>query len=173
MKIKNKLGQHEIVGFVVIIVIVSIIGLIFLSFSIGRGDVAEKTSVEISDFLQSSMYYTTECASGYIPNYENLQDLIKACYRNEKCFDDKMACDVLNKTFDELIDKSFLIGVGGKYKAYKLNVYYTDENEGQANKEILKIDKGDFMNCSSKTGASQEIFMDPGNINVEMKMCYK
>jgi len=76
---KSKRSQNEIIGFAIIVVIVAVVGVIFLSLSIGRGEVRKKTSVEISDFLQSSMHYTTNCTTDYIPNYKDLQDLIKAC----------------------------------------------------------------------------------------------
>ena len=171
MKIINKKAQNEIIGFVVIIIIVSIIGLIFLSLSIGRGESVKKTSVEISDFLQSSMHYTTACASGYVPNYRDLQDLIKSCYRNEKCLDDEMACEVLEEDFSKTISNSFQVSDISKNKAYKLNIYYEDlVIEGKD--EILNISEGNFVNCSSEMGASQAIFMDAGNINVELDFCY-
>jgi len=171
MKTQNKKAQHEMVGFVLIIIIVSIIGLVFLSFAIGKGESVKKTSVEISDFLQSSLYYTTPCASGYVPNYEDLQGLIKSCYRNKKCFNEEMACDVLEESFSEIVSESFQVSEAGKNKAYELNIYYRDlyikEDE-----EILVISDGNFANCSSSAGSSQAIFMDSGNINVELEMCY-
>ncbi len=168
---KNKKAQHEIVGFALIIIIVSIIGLVFLSFAIGRGESVKKTSVEISDFLQSAMYYTTNCAISHIPNYKDLQDLIKSCYRNEKCLNDEMACDVLKKSFNEIIKNSFQVSEAGKNKAYELNIYYRDLTI-EGDEEILVISDGDFANCSSSAGSSQAIFMDSGNINVELEMCY-
>ncbi len=168
---EQKKAQNEIIGFVVIIIIVSVIGLIFLSLSIGRGEGVKKTSVEISDFLQSAMYYTTDCAGGYVPNYKDLQDLIKACYRNEKCLDDEMACKVLEKDFSAVIHESFQVSNVGRNKAYKLIIYYRDLDIDE-DEEILLISEGDFVNCSSETGASQAIFMDNGNINVELEFCY-
>ena len=83
-----KKAQQEIVGFVLIVVIVSIIGLIFLSLSLGKGERVGQTSIEISNLLESSMYYTTDCAVSFIPKYKSGQDLIKACYRNEKCLNE-------------------------------------------------------------------------------------
>ena len=96
IKIKNrsKQAQQETVGFVLIIVIVTVAGLIFLGLSINKGETVKKTSAEISDFLQSSMYYTTNCTTTFIPQYKDMQDLIKSCYRDEKCLDEKAACSV-------------------------------------------------------------------------------
>ena len=168
----SKRSQSEIIGFAVIIVIVSIIGLIFLSFSIGRGDETKKTSAEISDFLQSSMYHTTNCATGYIPNYKSIQDLIKSCYRNENCINlDKMACAALKEDFSKIVEYSFNVSEDHPNKAYKLNIYYEDlEIEGK--EYIMNFTEGKFNNCSREAGASQEIFMDNGNLNVELDFCY-
>lgn len=170
--IKNRQGQNEIVGFAVIIVIVSIIGLIFLSFSIGRGDETKKTSAEISDFLQSSMYHTTNCTTSYIPDYKNIQDLIKSCYRNENCINlDKMACAVLKEDFSKIVKESFQVSEIAKNKAYKLSIYYEDlVIEGR--EELMNFTEGKFNNCSREAGASQAIFMDNGNLNVELDFCY-
>lgn len=172
MKIKNK-AQNEIAGFAVIIVIVMILGLIFLSFSIGRGNENKKTSAEISDFLQSSMYYTTNCTTSYIPNYKSIQDLIKSCYRNENCINlDKMTCNVLKEDFSKIVKESFQVSDVAKNKAYKLNIYYEDSELDIPPEYIMNFTEGNFKNCSSEAGASQAIFMDNGNINVELDICY-
>lgn len=172
MKLKNK-AQSEIVGFAVIIVIVTIIGLIFLGFSIGKGESNKRTSAEISDFLQSSMYHTTNCTTSYVPDYERIQDLIKACYRNENCINlDKMACSDLKEEFSKIVKNSFQVGENPKNKAYKMNIYYEDSELEIPPEYIMNFTEGKFNNCSSEAGASQAIFMDNGNLNVELDMCY-
>ena len=172
MKPKNKLAQSEIVGFAVIIVIVTIIGLMFLSFSIGRGNENKKTSAEISDFLQSSMYHTTNCTTSYIPNYKSIQDLIKSCYRNENCINlDKMACAVLKEDFSKIVKYSFNVSDDYSNKAYKLNIYYEDLVV-EDREELMNFTEGNFNNCSFEAGASQAIFMDNGNLNAELDFCY-
>jgi hypothetical protein len=170
MKTKNNRSQQETVGFVLIIVIVTIAGLIFLGFSINTGETTKKTSAEISDFLQASFYYTTNCTTSFIPQYKDMQDLIKSCYKNEKCLDDRMACSVLDETFKEIIKKSFLVSEESKNKAYQGNIYYSVEE--MPNQGILNISEGNFNNCSSTAGASQSIFMDSGQINVDLEICY-
>ena len=130
MKRKNKCGQHEIVGFVLIILIVTIIGVVFLGFSINRGEVSKQESVELSNLLEASMYYTTDCAVSFIPQYKDMQDLIKSCYKNEKCLNDKMACVVLEEELKNLVDKSLNIG-----KAILQNI----SNDLEKNKGINKV----------------------------------
>ncbi len=173
MKQKNKLAQNEIVGFAAIIIIVMILGLMFLSFSIGRGDKIKKTSAELSDFLQSAMYFTTNCTTSYIPDYKSIQDLIKACYRNENCINlDKIACVALKEDFSKVIKDSFQVSDSAKNKAYKLNIYYEDSELDIPPEYIMNFTEGKFNNCSSEAGASQSIFMDNGNLNVELDFCY-
>jgi hypothetical protein len=159
-------------GFAVIMILVSIIGLIFLSFFIGRGEPVMKTSAEISDFLQASMYSTTNCTTTYIPQYKNIQDLIKSCYRNENCVNiDEKACDVLKNEYDSIIKNAFQVSDVSKNKAYTLEVYYEDLTiEGR--EWVTNFTDGNFENCSSEAGASHAIFMNNGNINVELNICY-
>ena len=172
MKIKRTIkAQHEIAGFALIIVIVSIIGLIFLGLTINTNP-QSRTSVEVSDFIQSSMYYTTDCAIGYVPNYLELKDLIKSCYRNQKCLNQKMSCDVLNETMKKIVSQSFNVNEDGKYKAYKLDIYYQDSLKESPKENLISFEQGLFKNCSSETGARQPIFMDSGNINVALEFCY-
>ncbi|MDD5191571.1 MAG: hypothetical protein PHH54_02890 [Candidatus Nanoarchaeia archaeon] len=181
MKTKNK-SQSEIVGFAVIIVIVTVIGLIFLSISIGRGEKIERTSVEISDFLQSTMYHTTNCTTTFTPNYESIQELIKACYRNENCINlDKQACAVLEEDYSKIVKHSFNVSDDSRNKAYKLEIYYENRREVNASsasrassnkEEIMNFTEGNFKNCSSEAGASQAIDLYPGSIKVELDMCY-
>ena len=167
----GKKAQNEIIGFAVIIVIVAVIGLVFLSLSLGRGDVIKKTSVETSDFLQASMYYTSNCTIDYIPNYKNIRDLIKSCYKNQKCLNDKMACDVLQEEYSEIIKNSFQASDDAENKAYKLNIYY-EYLDAKNNEYIMNFTEGNFANCSSEAGASQEIFYNLGQIIVELDFCY-
>jgi hypothetical protein len=168
---KNIKAQQEIAGFALIIVIVCIIGVIFLGLSI-RHDDKGKTSAEISDFISASMYYTTDCATGYVPNYKELKDLIKSCYRGEMCLDQRKACTVLNETYSGLISKSFMVKEDSKNKAYTLNIYFQDSKEDSPIEPLLEINEGIFSNCTSKAGASQPIFMNSGNLNVEIEFCY-
>lgn len=172
IKKMNKKAQQEIVGFVVIVIIVCVIGLIFLSLMIGRGEPESQSSVEASDLLKSSIYYTSECKINF--EYENMQELIKSCYKTEKCSGGKTACDYLNLTFIKIIDESMSIGENFPNKAYKLYIYYKDMEEINPNEEILKIEKGIFSNCSSRIGGNYFIpvvGLKQGTINLELNVC--
>lgn len=168
----SKKAQHEIVGFVIIVVIVSVVGLILLSFNIGR-EAPKQTSAEISHFLQSSMYHTSSCAINYIPQYKDIEDLIKLCYNGQRCLDGKDACDVLNSTLKELIENGFDISESGINKAYKMNIYYTTQDTDQADDTILILNGGVFERCSTKIGASTALASGfiSGIIEVELEIC--
>lgn len=172
---KNKRAQHEIVGFVLIVVIVVIIGLFLLVYYL-RQEPIKKESLDVQNFLQSSMSYTTECAINFEPQYDSLQDLIKNCYKNQKCLNGKMACQELEETLSELLYDSWLAGSERPVNAYSMIIYYSEEQEGQGygerKDEILTIQEN-WQNCvGSRTGAEHLISYSPGTIIVSMEICY-
>lgn len=171
----NKKSQHEILGFVLIVVIVSIIGVVFLALSFSK-DSPKQTSIEISNLLQSSMYYTTDCAVNYIPQYRDIQDLIKECYKNEneKCLNGEYVCEKLEREIEYLIDLGLDVGEERVNKAYVLDVYYTPLDEIENREDILYLEKGIFQNCSYLTGGSHSILVSRfgyGSINLELEVC--
>lgn len=173
----NKRAQHEIIGFVIIVVIVIVAGLFFLSFSLRRNKTSMQSSAEISNLIEVSMHYTTECAIDYIPKYENLQDLIKSCYNQEICLDEQNSCSVLNKTLERILNQSLKIGLDSKNKAYKVNIFYKyPEEQNIPNEEILYFKKGNFQNCSLVLGGDYMIYIisngiNSGDISFELEVC--
>src|SRR3989344_2056802 len=101
MIIKSKRSQEEMVGFVAIIVLVSVIALVFIAISLRKGEV--KQGKEIENFLHSALLETS-CITNYT-NYE-LRDIIVSCEKNEEC-NNENACNILNKTINRLINLSF------------------------------------------------------------------
>ena len=95
-KIRNQMAkstrsQEEMVGFILIVVLVSVIGVILLVISL-RKPVERIESNEITAFLEASMHYTTSCQ----PNPERVYDfqgLIIACRNNENCIDGNSSCN--------------------------------------------------------------------------------
>lgn len=171
---KDKKAQHEMVGFVLIVIIVSIIGIIFLSLMVGRGEPVAKKSIEISDLLKSSLYYTSDCKISF--EYKDGQDLIKSCYKKETCSNNEDACEVLDFTFREIIGESLSVGEDSPNKAYLLRIYKTglDDIQIVPEEEILKIEEGIFSNCSSRVGGDSFIplvGLEQGVINIELSVC--
>ncbi len=183
MKTRDKKAQQEIVGFVLIVVIVVVIGLFLLVFYL-RQPAVEHKSLDIQNFLQASMKYTTECAESIEPL--SLEDLIKSCYKNERCLNEKIACDILNDTLSEITHESWLTSPQKPVNAYSILTYYEEsslleketserkEEDEEAGKfvkqEILSLKED---NCTgTKTGAQHLISNYPGKIIINMEICY-
>ena len=178
IKIKRKSrkkAQQEILGFVLIVVLVTIMGVVFLSFSIGKSRPTKQTSAEISNLLEASMYHTTDCAVNYVPQYREVQDLIKECYRNpeQKCLNSLTVCTVLETTLKNLIDQSLKVGEDAPNKAYSLKIYYNSLNSLNETIDVLSLEEGIFKNCSSQPGGSHSIAvtLSSGTINTELEVC--
>lgn len=118
LRIREKLGQEEIIGFAVIVVIVTIILIFFLVFSLHGSNQVQ--SYESSSFLQSSMQYTSACESNF--DHLSVQDLISACYSSQTCDNGKDACTVLNETLNSILDKSWQVGPDFPVKGYEMNI---------------------------------------------------
>jgi hypothetical protein len=172
----SKKSQQEMVGFVLIVMIVTIMGVIFLTLMLGSQK-DNKSSIEISNVLQASVYYTTDCASDYRPRYRNIQDLVKECYKNEdkKCKDGRKVCDALEASFTKALDETLRPSEVSKYKAYRLVSYATVANSEEATKPaFVTIEKGVYNNCSSIDGGIQVIPISGSGselVNIELEVC--
>ena len=141
MKIGKKLGQEEIVGFALIIIIVAVILLVILGLSIrGKGKEAVQ-SYEAGSFLQTSLQYTSDCYDGieYLP----VQKLIFECENENSCEDGRETCEVLDSTFREIIEKSWKVSEETPVKGYKIAIV---SQEDETPKEILSIEDGNETN---------------------------
>lgn len=174
---KQKKAQQEIIGFVLIVVIVMVIGVIFLSLSIGRGGPTEQTSIQVTNLLESSMHYTSDCVISFIPQYESGEDLVKSCWEDEKCLDERLTCEVLNSTLKQIINKGLEVCEDKnkcKNKAYKLNIYYSPLDLELPNEEILNFQEGLFEGCKATFGGSHSIpltSLTAGTLNLELTVC--
>lgn len=99
----NKKAQEEIMGFVIIVLVVMVIGLIFFAFSLRRSSESiEPKQAELDDLLQTAIYYTTECK---INNQEqNIRELVRKCYNSQSasCDDNMNICNTLNNTIEKM-----------------------------------------------------------------------
>jgi hypothetical protein len=154
-----------------------VIGVIFLSFSLGREKPSEQTSIEVSNLLEASMYYTTDCAVGFVPQYKDGQGLVKSCWNNDKCLDGRLACKVLNETLKNIIQQGLEVCDDKnkcKNKAYKMNIYYSALDLELPDEEILNFQEGAFENCKTSFGGSHLIPLSSitsGTLNLELEVC--
>ncbi len=99
MRIGNKKGQEESMGFVVIIMLVLVVGIVFLGFSLRQNKTVVQQQQELSDMTWAVLSYTTNCTiSG---EARSIWDLSKDCdVRPSQACDvgDDDVCAALNKT---------------------------------------------------------------------------
>jgi len=154
----GKKSQEEMVGFVLIVVLVTIIALVFLAISI-RKPQAKLESFEVSSFVQSMMKYSSSCYSSVERRYD-IKDLIKACLNREKCLDEKESCDVLNETLSGILEQSFKPGAKNPVKSYSFKAY--DNN----NRTIINLKHGICTGASSGTS-----LLVSSSIKAELEIC--
>ena len=165
MKLR-KLGQEEMVGFVLIMVIVAVVFLVFLGIGIRKPGDSKIESIEISQFLESSMEYTTSCAINYIPNYASLSELFDDCLSGNRCYDGKTACEILNSTLTGLFEASWQISSEGAIKGYNFTSTYSTDTSKEI---IIELSKG---SCEgNRRGASFPLPAFPGRIDNTLELC--
>ena len=157
-KMRNKRSQEEMVGFILIIVLVAIIALVFLVISL-RKPVEVRESVNVEDFLYSSLYFTTSCQQE--TGVYDFRDVIKACYHNEKCSDGKDSCEVLNETSASLIEAGFKFGEEAEYKAYAFKIR-------AGNSSLVYLSKGNYT--GTKTGGQVSVPMLGESFNIQLEL---
>ena len=158
MKEKTKKAQEEMIGFALIIIIVSVILLIFLGFSLREGR-EEVESYEVESFIQSFLQYTSECEDNL--EFLSVQELISDCSNNKRCLDGKEACDILNETLKGITQESWKTGLERPVKGYELKI-------NALNKKIIEFKEGNITGNSK--GALQYL---PNDIEITFTAYYQ
>jgi len=165
----NKKAQEEIVGFVMIVVVVAVLGLILLVISLRNPGENQKDSKDARLFLESVEELTLECSGN---GGENARKLLISCYNNEMCESGKKACDGLKEALEGSIASGFSYGPERAIKGYEFNASYSRNSSAiSGRREVLFISKG---NCSSgnRRGAEQFISASLGVISYSLELCY-
>jgi hypothetical protein len=115
-----KRGQEEMVGFALIIVIVSVILLVFLSFLLRDSNNVEIKSYEVQGFLQAVLQTTSECEDSR--EFLTIKDLIFIYGNAETCSDGNSAQEVLKSTLIALCEESWNVGEDAPIKGYELKI---------------------------------------------------
>jgi len=156
----NKKGQEEMVGFVMIVIIVAVVFLILLGIFLRQEPSAsEADSVEVTQFLESIMGYTSSCAVSYEPAYSSVGELIEECYRGKKCVGGEDSCEVLEQTVRDILGSGWEIGEEFYYKGYEFKIVGSEET-------ILEISNG---NCENEFIGSE--YLIPGDFVSSLKLC--
>lgn len=162
---ETKKSQQEMAGFVLIVVIVMIAGLVLFIISVKK-DKTETQSTDLDNFLSSIMSYTTDCVPTITPNYYNVGKLISGCYESETCKNlNKDMCDYLNETLNKILDD--FVKTGADILAYQFDVSY---NSSGLKPLILPLKYGLCENAKV-LGAEQKIRVDDMDINIVFRIC--
>jgi hypothetical protein len=108
------------VGFVIIIIIVSVILLVLLGFLLRTPSTSAVQSYEVENFIIASLQYTSSCENEV--GFLSVQDLIVDCQEGSVCLDGKSSCVVLNDTLKGEIKSGWNVNNQSAVKGYKLGV---------------------------------------------------
>lgn len=162
--LKSKRGQEEMIGFILIIILVGVIALVFIFISL-RKPAEARPSSEISEFLYSSLAYTTNCQPS-AERYNNFQDLIKACGDGEKCLSGEDSCEILRNVSIALIDAGFQVSPDSRYKAYEFSIY---AGNASGNQSLLYLKHGNF---TTNLVGSDAFFISRETYHLKLKLSY-
>lgn len=120
---KNKKAQEEVFGFVIIVMIVIIIGVVFFAFALRRPtENIEPKSSQLDDLLQATLSYTTNCT---INDKSDIRYLIRTCQTNplKDCETTDNVCTFLKNELDEILKEFLGQNLANNYvHGYSLNI---------------------------------------------------
>ncbi|GIU68581.1 MAG: hypothetical protein KatS3mg001_431 [Candidatus Pacearchaeota archaeon] len=157
---KPKKAQEEMVGFAIIVILVSIIILGILFFVLRAGTKQSVESYEVESFIQASLQYTTSCSdsSGNL----TIRKLAFQCVDEVNCLDGRPSCDVLNETIKGILDASWPIE-NTPIKGYEFLMQSSLKN-------IIEIRKGNITN--NYKGSLQDFTTSQQALKVSFKIYY-
>lgn len=167
---KTKSGQSEAVGFIIIILLVIIVGVIFLGISLRDRKQVVTADAELANFLSASQSYTSDCYKDSVPFYRSLSELVRDCFKQTSvvCPENMNACSMVNKTYSTMLSRFM---PSGTLSYYKMSIYYQSNNNDTHSAKTNVIEDivfGEAIKCSSiRTGRSDV----PGDITIELEIC--
>ncbi len=175
-KEENKKSQQEIVGFIIIVLMVVIAGVIFLSISLRPQKAVFTDSADLSNFLIAGARFTTDCYISSVPGYQNLEDLTRSCASNplRKCDDGRNVCEVLNSSYNGILNKIWLTSEVGAIKYYSLNIFYQLNLTDPSTKKlpgVLTITSGKTAGCLTRIAGQNPLSIDSGFLVTQIEIC--
>ena len=160
--IKNKKAQEALVGFALIVIIVSIVILSILFFAFRDKNEKAIESYEVSSFIQSSLQYTTKCENSF-GNVSIKKIITDMCAYDQRCQNGASSCDVLRDTIKAMINSGFQIGNGSAVKGYSFIIW-----EGE--NEMISLKEGN--ETKSYKGSSQDFSRGSSLLKIYFKLYY-
>lgn len=171
--IAKKRAQEEIIGFVLVVVLVIIISIIFLGIMLrNHGTIEIQNSEELSSFISSVYYLTTECKKSEI-YYQAIGDLIVECSENKQCSDGQSSCEVLESTLKKAIQSStYAVSKDSRISYYTIDVLFKDQPVIQ---QISELAEGqEIGNCKgTKLAGEKDFIWQNDNAVMKIEICHK
>ncbi len=164
-------AQEEVMGFVLIVVLLVIVGVIFLGIRLRNPEPVQRESELISKFIESSMEQTTNCKTSESGNFLTIDSLIRECYTyDNECISGEKSCDIVENTLKNILNATWQVGPDFPFKGYEIKInYYLNLSEQQQSDNILNLSLG--LCEKSYSGSSYGIPEPPGSINTEIRLC--
>jgi hypothetical protein len=153
----DKKAQEEMIGFALIIIIVSVIFLAFLGLSLSDEEKDSVESYEVESFVGSFLQYSSDCKEG--DKSLEISDLIEKCSNNQIC-GDRESCEILEGTLEGISEESWNPSPENPVKGYELKI-------SSPMKNIINITKGDIT--ANSKGAIQLL---KNNVEIIFKAYY-
>ena len=155
---KNR-AQEEMVGFGLIVIVVSVVLLVFLVLFISKPSEDFVESYEVSSFISSTLKYTTSCENQF--EKLSVQNLIVLCTEEGRCEDRRNACDVLDEVLKVILQSGWKVGEERPLKGYVMSVRLE-------NQEIFLGKAGNVT--ANYLGAVQDVNRGGNLIEVSLKV---
>ena len=142
---KNKKAQEEVFGFVIIVLVVMIIGIVFFAFSIRRSSKGvEPKNYELEDLLFTIQKYTTDCKINNVGL--NIRELIRECNNNPSRICEGTGgnvCIFLKEELEEMFDEFLGTDMANAMiHGYFLNISSSEQivyiENGQLEKDFIE-----------------------------------
>ena len=154
-------AQEEMVGFALIIVIVSVILLVFLGFFLRNPKNVEIKSYEVENFIQSVLQTTSTCEDAR--EFLSVQDLIFIYEDDETCLNGDSAQEILVSTLNAISEKSWNVGENAPIKGYELKIVSEDS-------ELFLLNEGNLT--KNYRGASQPFTKGRKDYDITFNLYY-
>jgi len=173
---KIKKSQQEIVGFIIIVMMVLVVAVIFMGIWLRPKPMITNDDAEISNFLITSLGYTSECYRAEENKYLTIEELISRCIQSDKtCSNNRKTCEILNTTYTDILSKTLMAGELSQIKYYKLSLYYNTNSSDLTNRILVSglkpITEGNLSGCINRRLASVIRTQYPGEFTIELDVC--
>lgn len=157
----NRRGQEEMVGFGLIVILVTVIIVILIAIMMYKSDKSSSVeSYEVESFMSSLLTYTTDCSESY-QEHLSVQRVISRCMDKKVCDNGENSCDLLKEVLSKAIEASWNTNQR-PVKGYVFSIMLEKENP-------IMIQSGENLTGNSRT-AIQDLTVSGKEITVSLEI---